>query len=123
MWRLSKETGAIRARSVIEFALIFLLVYTAFQVAPIVALRVNFLNELEVLANAPVEESAATIRRRVLETAEGYGIALNSERLFVERNREVNKTIIDASYQLHINFYPRFVYVWNVHDRVEALLY
>jgi hypothetical protein len=123
MWTLKKEKGTIRARSVIEFAMIFVLVYVLFQAAPIVVLRINFQNELQVIANAPVEESAATMRRRVLETAEGYGIALNSDQLFVERNRETNKSTIDVTYQLFINFYPRFVYVWNVHDRVEALLY
>jgi hypothetical protein len=123
MWTLQKETGAIRARSIIEFGMIFVLVYVVFQVAPIVVLRINFQNELQFIANAPVEESAATLRRRVLETAEGYGIALNSEQLFVERNRETNKTTINVTYQLYINFYPRFVYVWNVHDQVEALLY
>ena len=123
MWTLSRETGAIRIRNLVEFTLIFVLGYVAFQVAPNVVLRVSFLNELEVMANAPFEESAATIRRRVLETAEGYGIVLDSERLFVERNREQNKTIIDVTYQLHINFYPRFVYVWKVHDRAEALLF
>lgn len=123
MWTLSREPGAIRIRNLVEFTLIFVLGYIAFQVAPNVALRVNFLSELEVMANAPFEESAATIRRRVLETAEGYGIVLDSDRLFVERNREQNKTIIDVTYQLHVNFYPRFVYVWNVHDRAEALLF
>ncbi len=123
MWTLSRERGAIRMRNLIEFTLIFVLGYIAFQVAPNIALRVNFLSELEVMANAPFEESAATIRRRVLETAEGYGIVLDSERLFVERNRELNKTIIDVTYQLHINFYPSFVYVWNVHDRAEAFLF
>ena len=123
MWTLSREPGAIRIRNLVEFTLIFVLGYIAFQVAPNVALRVNFLSELEVMANAPFEESAATIRRRVLETAEGYGIVLDSDRLFVERNREQNKTIIDITYQLHVNFYPRFVYVWNVHDRAEALLF
>ncbi len=123
MWTLSREPGAIRIRNLVEFILIFVLGYIAFQVAPNVALRVNFLSELEVMANAPFEESAATIRRRVLETAEGYGIVLDSDRLFVERNREQNKTIIDITYQLHVNFYPRFVYVWNVHDRAEALLF
>jgi hypothetical protein len=123
MWTLKKEKGTIRARSVIEFAMIFVLVYVLFQAAPIVVLRINFQNELQVIANAPVEESAATMRRRVLETAEGYGIALNSDQLFVERNRETNKSTIDVTYQLYINFSPRFVYVWNVHDRVEALLY
>ena len=123
MWTLSREPGAIRIRNLVEFTLIFVLGYIAFQVAPNVALRVNFLSELEVMANAPFEESAATIRRRVLETAEGYGIVLDSDRFFVERNREQNKTIIDITYQLHVNFYPRFVYVWNVHDRAEALLF
>jgi hypothetical protein len=75
------------------------------------------------MANAPFEEHPATIRRRVLETAEGYGIVLDSERLFVERNREQNKTIIHITYQLYINFYLCFVYVWKVHDRAEALLF
>lgn len=71
MWTLSRETGAIRIRNLVEFTLIFVLGYVAFQVAPNVVLRVSFLNELEVMANAPFEESAATIRRRVLETARG----------------------------------------------------
>lgn len=119
----SSEAGALRVRTVFELLFIFVLAYVVIQVAPVVALRVNFLNELEVLANAPVEETAGSVRRRVLETAEGYGIALMSEQLHVSRDREQNKTVIDARYQLHINFWPRFTYVWRVHDRVEALLF
>jgi hypothetical protein len=118
-----RESGAIRVRTVLELLFIFVLAYVVVQVAPAVVLRVNFLNELELAANAPVGDSAAVIRRRVLEAAEGYGIALLSDELVVERNREAKKTTIDAHYQLFINFWPSFTYVWNVHDQVDALLF
>jgi len=118
-----RESGAMRVRTVFELLFIFVLAYVVVQVAPAVVLRVNFLNELEVAANAPIGDTADVIRRHILETAEGYGIALISERLVVERNREQKRTIIDAHYQLFINFWPSFTYVWNVHDRVEGLLF
>lgn len=116
------ESGAVRVRTIFELLFIFVLAYVVVQVAPAIVLRMSFLDELEVAAHSPVEDSAADIRRRVLEVAEGYGIALLSDQLFVDRDRDQNKTIIDAHYQLYINFWPSFTYVWNVHDRVEALL-
>jgi hypothetical protein len=122
--RFGRETGEIRLRTVLEFAFIFVLAYLAVQVAPVVILRMNFLNELQVAANSPVGDSAVDIRRKVLETAEGYGITLLSEQLSVERDRAQKRTVIDATYQLYINFGPtQLTYAWNIHDRVEGLLF
>lgn len=118
----ARQAGAVSVRTIVEFAFIFALAYVVVQVAPVVVLRVKFLNELELLANSPIEESAALVRRKVLGTAEGYGIALISENLHVVRDREARKTTIDVRYQLHFNFWPNVTYVWSVHDRVEALL-
>ena len=116
------ESGEVRARTLVEIALIFIVGYTVFQVAPTVVVRMNFLNELEVIANSPIQDTAGDLRRRVLETAEGYGIVVRSDQLIVERDRSQQRTIIDIRYQLPITFFLRFVYTWNVRDRVEALL-
>ena len=117
-----RDAGEIRVRTIIEIALIFIAGYMIFQIAPVVVLRMNFLNELEVIANSPIQESAMELRQKVYEAAEGYGIALIRENVYVQRDRELKKTIIDARYQLHINFFFSFVYTWNVEDHVEALL-
>lgn len=120
----NREAGEIRLRTAIEFAVIFVLAYVAVQVAPVIVLRVNFLNEIQVAANSPVEESAADIRRKILEAAEGYGITLLSEQLFVRRDLAEKKTIVDVNYQLYINLGPtNLSFPWNIHDHVEALLY
>jgi len=37
----------------------------AFQAAPILALRMAFLDELELIAHSPLEESAAILRQKV----------------------------------------------------------
>ena len=122
MRRSHPESGEIRVRTLVEIAAIFFIGYTVFQVAPTVVVRVNFLNELEVIANSPIQDTAGDLRRRVLETAEGYGIVVRSDQLIVERDRSQQRTIIDIRYQLPITFFLRFVYTWNVRDRVEALL-
>ena len=118
----SSQAGAIRIRNLIELTLVFLVVYVVFQAAPVVILRMNFLNELEVIANSPVQESAAVLRRKVLEAAAGRSIVLLSEDLHVQRDQSAGKTTIDVKYELYVNFFPRFTYVWKVHDQVEALL-
>jgi hypothetical protein len=48
---------------------------------------------------------------------------LLSDNLFVQRNVEQKKTVVTARYDIHINFWPNFTYVWNVEDVVEAYLF
>ena len=117
------EAGEIRVRNLFELVFVFLLVYAIFQIAPVVITRVNFLNELEVIANSPVQESAHVLRQKVLRAAEGRSIVLDAERVHVRRDRSTQTTTIDVSYELHVNFFPRFTYVWRVNDHVEALLF
>lgn len=119
--RQSGRSGAIRVRTLVEVFFLFAIAYFVAQVTPAVVVRLKFLSDLQVAANSPVEDSADEIRWRVVEIAEGYGIALFSERIHVERNRETKRTTIDVAYQLHINFWPNQIYVWNVRDRVEAV--
>ena len=115
--------GAIRIRTLVEVVFLFVIAYFVAQVTPAVVVRLKFLSDLNVAANAPVGDSTDMIRGRVIELAEGYGITLLSERVRVERNPATKRTTIDVAYQLHINFWPNQIYVWNVQDRVEALTY
>lgn len=115
------QSGEIRIRSLLEILLLLVVAYVVVHVAPVIVHRMNFVNALEVAAHAPVEESASVIRRKVLEIAESYSIALRTEHLHVERDRERNRTVIDVTYELYVNFWPSHTYVWTVHDRVEAV--
>lgn len=115
------QAGEIRIRSIFEIFLLLAIAYVTVSVAPVIVQRMNFVNALEVAAHAPVEESAAVIRRKALEIAESYSIALRAEHLHVERDRERSRTVIDVTYDLYINFWPAHTYIWTVHDRVEAL--
>ena len=119
----ASEAGAIRVRSIVELAVVFLVAYLVFQAAPSVISRINFLNEIEVIANSPVQDHASVLRQKVLAAAASRSIAVISENLHVTRDQERKRTIIDIRYQLFMNFFPRFTYVWDVHDQVEALLY
>ena len=119
----SKEAGEIRIRNLVELVLVFFLVYAIFQFAPAVVIRVNFLNEMAVIANSPVEETALELRQKVLRAAEGRSIVLDAERVHVRRDRSTQKTTIDVRYDLIVNFFPRFTYVWQVNEHVEALLF
>jgi hypothetical protein len=119
----SREAGEIRIRNLIELVFVFFFVYAAFQVAPAVITRVNFLNELQVIANSPVYETALELRQKALQAAEGRSIAIDANRVHVRRNQATQTTTIDVSYELYVNFFPRYTYVWRVNDHVEALLY
>ncbi|HXV60945.1 MAG TPA: hypothetical protein VEK15_09645 [Vicinamibacteria bacterium] len=119
----SGHMGAIRVRTLLEVVFLFVLAYFVAQVTPAVVVRLKFLGDLNVAANAPVQDSSETIRSRVVELAEGYGITLLAEKVRVDRNAKTKRTSIDVAYQLHINFWPNQIYVWNVRDRVEALTY
>ena len=66
----SKEAGEIRIRNLVELVVVFFLVYAIFQIAPAVVTRVNFLTELDVIANSTVQETALELRQKVLRTAE-----------------------------------------------------
>ena len=61
-----------------------------------------FLDELELIAHSPLEESAAILRQKVIEEAEGLGIVQLSEGLYVHRDRQAGKITIDVRYELHI---------------------
>ena len=121
--RRSKEAGEIRIRNLIELVVVFLLAYAVFQFAPAVVTRVNFLNEMQVIANSPVQESALELRQKVLRAAEGRSIVLGAERVHVRRDQSTQRTTIDVSYELIVNFFPRYTYVWRVNDHVEAFLF
>lgn len=120
MSRVRSERGAIRLRSLLEMGLLALVAYVAFQVGPAVMLRIKFVDEMTVAANSPVDVDAATIKRDLIRTAEGFGLALAGDDLFVIRNRERKRTFVSATYQIHINFWPSYTYVWLVKDEVEG---
>ncbi|GMR24609.1 MAG: hypothetical protein BMS9Abin37_3179 [Acidobacteriota bacterium] len=119
----SREAGEIRVRNLAELLFVFFLVYTIFQAAPAVITRINFLNELHVIANSPVEETALELRQKTLQAAEGRSIVIDADRVHVRRNLETKTTTIDVGYELYVNFFPRYTYVWRVNDHVEALLF
>lgn len=107
----------------VELSVLALVAYLAFQAAPAVISRVSFLNELTAIANSPVLEDAFVLRRKVLDAAAGRGIVVILENVHVRRDQGQGKTIIDVRYELFLNFFPRFTYVWHVEDHVEALLF
>lgn len=117
-----KDRGEIRIRAVLEITGLLLVVYIVIQLAPAVATRINFLNELEVIANSPIQDTDAELRQRVLQAGRDRGIALSRDNIFVQRDRALRKTIIDTSYQLRVDFLPGLGFDWHVTDHVEALL-
>ena len=119
----SQEAGEIRIRNLIELVLVFFFAYTVFQIAPAVITRVNYLNELQVIASSPVYETELELRQKALAAAAGESIAIDANRVHVRRNQATQTTTIDVSYELYVNFFPRYTYVWRVNDHVEALLY
>ena len=107
----------------VELTVLALVAYLVFQAAPAVISRVGFLNELTAIANSPVLEDAAVLPQKVLDAAANRSIAVVSENRPLTRDQGQRKTIIDVRYELFINFFPRFTYVWHVEDHVEALLF
>ena len=120
MSKLNSERGEIRVRSLFEVALLFFVAYAAVQIGPAVVLRVKFVDEMTMAANSPVEINAATIKRNLIGTAEGFGLTLVGDDLYVMRNREMKRTFVSATYEIHINFWPSYTYVWLVKDEVEG---
>lgn len=119
----SREAGEIRIRNLVELVFVFFLVYCIFQVAPAVITRVNYLNELQVIANSPVQETELELRQKALRAAQGRSIVIDADRVHVRRNVATHTTTIDVSYELYVNFFPRYTYVWRVNDHIEALLF
>jgi hypothetical protein len=121
--KLRSQRGEIRLRSLFELALIFAVAYGAIQVGPAVVLRLKFIDEMGAAANSPIGITSDTIHRNLMETAEGFGITLFADDLYVIRNQEMKKTLITATYEIHMNFWPAFTYVWLVRDDVEAFYF
>ena len=119
----SGEAGEIRIRNLIELAVVFLVASVIFQIAPVVVTRVNFLTELDVIAHSPVQETEFELSQKVLRAAEGRSIVLNAERVHVRRDPSAQTTTIDVSYELYLNLFARYTYVWRVNDHIEALLF
>lgn len=116
------ERGEIRARSIVELLIVAITVYAAFQIGPAVKLRIDFLNAMEVAAHAPIDRPAHQVRAELLEVAEGFGLTIFPDNLYVVRSVEEKKTVITAMYEIHINFWPRYTYVWHVEDQAEGYL-
>ena len=75
------------------------------------------------IASSPVYETALDLRQKALQAAQGRSIVIDANRVHVRRNQATQTTTIDVSYELYVNFFPRYTYVWRVNDHVEALLY
>ena len=118
--KLRSERGEIRLRSLFELALVFVVAYAAIQAGPAVVLRLKFVDEMAVAANSPIGMTAGEIHNDLMQTAEGFGITLFTGDLHVSRNQEMKKTLISATYEIHINFWPAYTYVWLVRDEVEG---
>jgi hypothetical protein len=116
------EQGEIRLRTLIELGVVFLLAYAVVQIGPAVKLRIDFVNAMEIAAHAPIGKTAGEIKMDLIAAAEGIGITILSDNLNVVRNVDERKTLVTAYYQIHINFWPRFTYVWHVRDQIEAYL-
>ena len=121
--KLRSERGEIRLRSLFELALIFAVAYAAIQVGPAVVLRLKFIDEMGAAANSPIGMTADTIHQNLMETADGFGITLLTNDLYVIRNQRMKKTLITATYEIHMNFWPAYTYVWLVRDEVEGLYF
>lgn len=120
MSRPAEKRGAIRLGFLFDMALVAAIAYIAFQVGPAVVLRIKFVDEMTVAANSPVEVDAATIKRNLINTAESYGVILVGQDLLVSRNRELKRTLVSATYEIHIHFWPSYTYVWLVKDDVQG---
>ena len=118
-----QERGEIRLRTLFEVLLLVIIAYTVFQVAPAVKLRIDFLNEMEVGANAPVDKTESQIKAELIQKAQLMSLSILSDNLYVRRDPSESRTVITAIYQIHIIFWPRFTYIWNVEDRVEGYLF
>jgi hypothetical protein len=116
------KRGGFRWRTIVELLMVAAIGYAAFQVGPAVKLRIDFLNAMEAAAHAPIEKSAGAVRAELLAVAEGYGLTIFPDNLYVVRSPEEKKTVITAMYEIHINFWPNFTYVWHVEDQVEGYL-
>lgn len=114
------ERGEIRLRTVVEMAILAAVAYAAFQVIPAVMLRIKFVDEMTVAANSPIEINASAIKQNLLRAAASSGVTLLADDLHVVRNRERKRTFVSATYEIHINFWPSFTYVWLVRDEVEG---
>lgn len=114
--------GGFRWRTIIELLMVAIIGYAAFQIGPAVKLRIDFLNAMEVAAHTPIEKTAYEIRAELLQVAEGYGLTIYPDNLYVVRSPEEKKTVITAMYEIHINFWPNFTFVWHVEDQVEGYL-
>jgi hypothetical protein len=112
------ERGEIRLRTLFEVALIFLVAYAAIQIVPALVVRLQFLDEMTVAANSPIDMSAGAIKRNLLATAEGYGLHLNPASVGVIRDHERKRTFVTATYEIRINFWPAYTYVWVVKEEV-----
>ena len=114
-----RDSGEIRLRTLFEVLLLLVITYIAFHVAPAVKLRIDFLNEMEIGANAPVDKTEYEIKAELLKKAEMMSLTILSDNLYVRRD----PTVVTAIYEIHINFGPHITYVWNVEDRVEGYLF
>lgn len=114
------ERGEVRLRTLLEILLVAAVAYVSFQVVPAVMLRIQFVDEMTVAANSPVEVDAPTIKYNLLRAAASSGVTLLADDLHVSRNRERKRTFVSATYEIHINFWPSFTYVWLVRDEVEG---
>ena len=116
------ERGEVHLRTIFEILFIVVIAYAAIQVGPAVKLRIDFLNEMELAANSPIQITADQIKMNLLKAAEGYGLILSYENLQVERRAAEKTTVITATYEIYISFWPRFTYVWHITDQVEGYL-
>jgi hypothetical protein len=106
-------------RRLITLAIVFVIGYAGWNVAPVMLSHFEFKTKLDELARFSGDRAEGEIQARVLKLAEEYGIPLTERDVQVVR--QADRIRIDVAYRRMLKLVPRYEYPWDFTIRVEVM--
>jgi len=106
-------------RRLITLAIVFLIGYAGWNVAPVFLSHYEFQAKLDEIARFSNDRTDADLLQRVMKTAAEYEIPVTEQG--VQVSRQADRIRIDVAYKKMLNVAPRYQYPWDFTIHIEVM--
>lgn len=106
-------------RRLITLAIVFLIGYAGWNVAPVILNHYEFQAKLDELARFSGDRTEGDLQARVLQLAGEYDIPVTERDVQVAR--QADRIRIDVAYRKMLKVAPRYEYPWDYTIHVEVM--
>ncbi len=106
-------------RRLITLAIVFLIGYAGWNVAPVFLNHFEYRTKLDEIAKFSGDRTAGDIQARAVKAAEEFQIPVTERE--VQVTRQADRVTIDVAYRKMLNVAPRYQYPWDFTIHLEVM--